>query len=367
LPFSSSDGPIGLSRTGQLVARVGITAWSVIGVAVVLYGLYKVAAFLRVLLLIIGVAVLIVLILEPAVSRLQRIRIPRLAGAAISYLSVLAPLSLALWWLGGVLAVQVQELVDQGPALVAQAGGFVDGLWDEAGERGVPLPAETPEAWVEDNRESIVSWATDVATAATQFAGLLLAALAGPVVAFYMLVELPRIRNSFVNLIPVSRREDVMEGMRIIGSTVGAFFRGQLLIAVLVGIMSTVGLLILRVPFAVLVGTIAGLTNLVPFLGPIVGSVFGIALGIIDGGIWTGVWVLVMFVIVQQVESQILSPLIIGASVRLRPVAVIIGMLAGAVVAGLLGMILVIPILASLRALLERFRPQATPEPAESG
>lgn len=352
------------SRVGQAITRAGIVAWSMVGIALVAYGLWRIAAVLRFFMIAIGLAVLIVIVLEPAVSRLERRRVPRVLATAIVFLAILIPGALALWALGGVLFAQIRGFADQAPALVAELDTVTHALWDRAEELGFPLPADSPEAWVEENREQLIDSAVTLVTAATRLTAFVLASLVGPVVAFYILAELPRIRRSALNLLPIERRERVLEGLRIVGRSVGAFFRGQLLIAFLVGILSTVGLLILGVPYAVLIGTIAGVTNLVPFLGPIVGSVPGILLGWFAGGPVLALWVLVLFVVIQQFESHVLSPLILGATVRLRPVAVVIGMLAGAAAAGLLGMILAVPALASIKSLYERFGPSGEPDVA---
>ncbi len=352
------------SRIGQAITRAGIVAWSLVGIALVTYGLWRVAALLRFFVIALALAVLIVIVLEPAVSRLERRRVPRVLATVIVFLAVLVPGALALWALGGVLFSQIRSFADQAPALVAELDTVTEALWDRADEFGIPLPAESPEAWVEENREQLIDSAVTLVTAAMRITAFVLASLVGPVVAFYILAELPRIRRSVLNLLPLERRDRVLEGLRIVGQSVGAFFRGQLVIAFLVGVLSTVGLLILGVPYAVLIGTIAGVTNLVPFLGPIVGSVPGILLGWFAGGPALGLWVLLLFVGIQQFESHVMSPLILGATVRLRPVAVVIGMLAGAAAAGLLGMILAVPVLASIKSLYQRFGPTSEPDVA---
>lgn len=360
----SQPGAQLLPRGVQTILRIGIVAWSIIGVALVAYGLWLVIAWLRVVVLALGLAALIVLVLEPAVSRLERRWLPRVAAVAIVYLAVLVPVGAGLWWLGGILAGQLRSLVERAPELVGSAGGAADTLWAWLDDVGVPVPAPTPEAWLTENREALIGWALSLATAATRLGAFLLVMVVGPVIAFYVLAELPRITRSALALLPADTRTRIVEGFRIVGSTVGAFFRGQLLIAALVGGLSTLGLVVLGVPYAVLVGTIAGATNLVPLFGPIVGGVPGVLLGWSAGGPWLALWVIVLFVAVQQLESHVLSPLILGATVRLRPVAVVIGMLAGAVVGGLLGMILAVPVIASVTALYRRFGPKPVADEA---
>lgn len=363
---ASQDDAFGpSSRAGRLVVRAGVVCWALVGIAIVTYGAMQIAAYLRVFVIAVGLAVLIVILLEPAVSWLQRMRVPRPLGTAIMYVAVLGPLSVALWLLGGLIAGQVGRLVDEGPRVIAELELFVGRTWAQLQELGVDLGADSPQEWFMQYQEEVIEWALDAATAATAGFFLFLAALIGPVIAFYMLSELPRIRSGFARMLPQHSREETLEALRIIAGTVGAFFRGQLIIAVLVGILSTVALALLGVPYAALVGTIAGVTNLVPFFGPIVGAIPGVALGFAEGGAWLSFWVVVLFVAIQQFESHVMSPLILGRTVRLRPVAVIIGMLAGAVIAGLLGMILAVPALASIHQLYSRFWQEPDEEPPQ--
>lgn len=357
--------PLGLSRAGHAVLRAGVVAWSLVGLALVTVGLWRIMGRLRPAVIVLAVAILIVLLLEPAVTRLTRLRLPRWGAALIVYVAILLPLGLALYWLGALLFSQLRGLVDRGPEIVSGFGTFADDVWARLDAAGLPMPAPDPETWMLEHREEIIDRVISVATAAKSLPTLLLAAVAGPIVAFYILVELPRIRSGFVHVLPLHRREGVMDTFRIVGRSVGAFFRGQLMIATAVGVLSTIGLTLLGVRFAVLIGAIAGISNLVPLFGPIVGSVPGVLVAFGDGGFWLALWVILLFVGVQQLESHVLSPLILGASMQLRPVAVVIGMLAGAAAAGLLGMILAVPVMASASALYARFGPGRVPDPEE--
>jgi predicted PurR-regulated permease PerM len=357
---------LGLSRPGQAVLRAGVVSWSLVGLALVTFGVWKILGQLRPAVIVMAVAVLIVLILEPAVTRLQRLRLPRWASVLIVYFAVLFPLGFALWWLGALMFFQLTSLIDRGPELLEGFGSFADSIWLRLDAAGLPMPAPDPETWLLEHRDEIIDRIISIATAAKSLTTIAFAAIAGPIVAFYILVELPRIRAGVLTVLPAHRRETVMEGFRIIGRSVGMFFRGQLLIAIAVGLLSTIGLTVLGVRYAVLIGAIAGISNLVPLFGPIVGSVPGVLIAFGDSGPWLALWVILLFVAVQQLESHVLSPLILGASMQLRPVAVVIGMLAGAAAAGLLGMILAVPVMASVSGLYGRFGPRVPPDDDEA-
>lgn len=357
--------PLGLSPRGVSLVRAGIVAWTAIGIALLSYGAWQVVLRLRLVLIALGLAVLIVAVLEPLVSRLESRRIPRWGATAFVYVAFLLPAGIGTWWLVRLALSQLEQLVAAGPAIVDELEAVAGRAWMWMADAGVPLPAEDPATWVAEHQDTVAEWAVNLVTAATRFTGFLIVLIVAPVLAFYLLVALPRLRSGLLALLPPVRRDQVVEGLGIVGHTFTRFFQGQFLIAVIVGILSTAGLLILGVPYAVLIGAIAGITNLVPFFGPIVGSVPGVILGWAEGGIWLAVWVTVLFVVVQQFESYVLSPLIVGSTVRLRPFAVILGMVAGGFTAGLLGMILAVPLMGAVKALYVRFGPVGAAPPAD--
>lgn len=353
---------LGLSPAGLSLVRAGVVAWSAIAVSLLLYAVWLGLRRVSIVVAAVAIAALIVAILDPLVSGLHRRGVPRWLGAAGVYVAVLFPVGFGLARFVELAIRQLEDLVEEGPAIVAEVQAAVQDFWQELAGVGVPLPAEDPAAWVAEHQDQIVEWVFLVLGAAGRIPGMVVALIFGIVVGFYLLVASPRVRAGFRALLPPTRREQILEGVRIVGRTITAFFRGQLLIAMLVGVLSIAGLLVLGIPFAVLLGTIAGLSNLVPFFGPIVGAIPGMVLGWAEGGPWLAVGVAVLFTAIQQFESYVLSPLILGATVRLRPIAVILSVMVGLLAAGVLGMLVAIPITASIKALYLRFaEPRAPP------
>jgi predicted PurR-regulated permease PerM len=133
---------------------------------------------------------------------------------------------------------------------------------------------------------------------------------------------------------------------------VGGFFRGQLLVATVVGILSSIGFYIIDLPFWLVIGAIAGFFNLVPLIGPYIGGGLGFLVGTISGGIGLGLQAALVELIVQQLDNHVISPNVMKRTVNLHPVTVMLSLLAGAALAGFWGVLLGVPAVAVVKLLL---------------
>jgi len=135
---------------------------------------------------------------------------------------------------------------------------------------------------------------------------------------------------------------------------VGGFVRGVLLDAVIVAIVSSILMLIINHPFAILVGVIAGVCNVVPYIGPLVGAIVAFVLGIFSS-ITLGIWGFVLLILYQQIDGNIIQPKIVGGSVGLPAVWTLISLTIGGGYAGPVGMILAVPTAAILSVYVHRY------------
>lgn len=144
----------------------------------------------------------------------------------------------------------------------------------------------------------------------------------------------------------------------------GGFIQGRVLVSLILGVVITIGLGLLGLPqFALALGVFAGSANLIPFVGPVLGAIPALIVALSTGG-WTWLWVLLLFLIVQNLEGNILSPLLIGSSVKLHPLYMLLAVIGGTEVLGVLGALVVPPWLAGAAVLLENLylRPKAIGE-----
>lgn len=158
----------------------------------------------------------------------------------------------------------------------------------------------------------------------------------------YLLLDFPRVSRSLVEAVPTPYQDLVTDLLDKFEHAVGGYFRGQLLIALIVGIVTGAGLALLRVPLALSLGFLAGVFNLVPYLGVIIAITPTLVLAAPQGW-WTVIGVLVVFTIANQLEGHVLSPIILARSVRLHPATVIVAILLGLHLGGVLGALLAVP------------------------
>ncbi len=178
--------------------------------------------------------------------------------------------------------------------------------------------------------------------------------LISPVLAFYLLRDHHAMRESALRYIPAKHRGDALYIMKEINYALNGFFRGQILVCIFVGLFIYGGLYFLGIPYALFIGLLAGLFDIIPYFGPILGFVPAAALALTKSPL-TVLWVLILFVAANQIENAIISPKLIGDRVGLHPLVVILAVFVGADLMGIIGMLVAIPIAAMIRVILAFF------------
>ena len=169
-----------------------------------------------------------------------------------------------------------------------------------------------------------------------------------PVWVFLVLSNLAAAKRAFYRMIPEHAREDVHNILGIIDGLASAYLRGQLLLCLVIGIASAVMLGGLGMPQALLLGTVAGILEIIPNLGPFLGAIPAVIVALLVDPI-KALWVAIGFVVIQQVENAFLVPRVSGRAVRFHPAIVIVLVLVGSEVAGFWGMLLAVPLTAMVR------------------
>jgi predicted PurR-regulated permease PerM len=329
--------------------RIGIMAWSGIGVIILAYLLLRLMVYVNPIVPPLLIAVAVVYLLNPLVSALERWGVPRVAGAGIVYLLFLCIVALVVSLLVPVVTRQVTAVVDHFPDYLADGQAAVRRLGARFGqEPNFRLDAEQVRDWLAagENRQAVTRYLTGLRSVTNSLISGLIIIVLGPVMAFYLLVDLPRLKRGSMALIPPGRREEITRLMDRIGQAVGGFFRGQLLVALFVGVASSIGLWAIGLPFWLLVGMVAGLFNLVPLIGPFIGGGLAVIIALISGQPLKAVWAALVLLVVQQIDNHLISPNVMGRTVQLHPVVVMLALLVGASFAGLFGMLVIVPLVA---------------------
>lgn len=174
------------------------------------------------------------------------------------------------------------------------------------------------------------------------------------VMSFYWLTNRERFFDTILHLSPIRHRSKTEQVWTEIEQTLGSYVRGQAILMLAVGVASFAGLLILRVPYALPLAVVAGLTEAIPVVGPLMGAVPAVLIGFSVSPL-TGVLVVVLYAVIQQLESNILVPKVMESNVGVNSLVVVVALVAGGTLNGVIGAILAIPIAGAFQVLIQHF------------
>jgi predicted PurR-regulated permease PerM len=332
--------------------RAGMVAWAIIGVALAGYILLRLVVALQVLVPPVLIAAAVVYLLDPVVSRLARRGVPRLAGTAMVYLAFVLLIGMALSVLVPLVTREIATAIDDFPQYATAMQGKLQQLAARFGQDiRFSIKADRVSDWLGDpaNRQTILNYVTGLRSFTGSVLHAVVVFVIGLIVAFYLLVDLPRLRRGAFAMVPPRHRADLEELSGQVGRAVGGFFRGQILVALFVGIASSIALKLVGLPFWLLVGMIAGLFNLVPLIGPWIAGAVAVVIALLNGDISMAIWAAVALALVQQVDNHLISPNVMSRTVQIHPVVVILALLLGATFYGILGMLVAVPLIAAAK------------------
>lgn len=166
---------------------------------------------------------------------------------------------------------------------------------------------------------------------------------------FYFAVQETGIDDFLRIISPVKYQKNLISLWKRSQVKIGLWMQGQLILAVIIGMLVYLGLTILGVKYALLLAVIAAVFELIPVFGPILSSIPAILIGFVDGGVTTGLFVIGLYIIIQQFENHLIYPLVVTKVVGVPPLLVILALLIGAQLAGFLGIILAVPMAAVIQ------------------
>lgn len=355
-----------------LLAKVAF--WSLFVVAVV-YALLHISAVA----VPIFASLLIAYVLSPTVNLMEKKKVPRSLGILIiiaSLLSFFVVFSIFLW---PTIATQIEKISQRAPEIISVVETrTLPWLTDTFGLELPETMAGAMEQYGEDIREALPGVAEQIgtwtATALTR-AGNWVVSLANiiliPFFTFYFLRDFERGKRVLLRFIPPRKEEVILDRLARMDLTVGQWFRGQIQVSCILAVLYAIGLGLVygltghSVQSGIVIGLLTGFLNVIPYVGFAVGSVLAFLVVLID---WTG-WgaflgVAIAFTVIQTVESYYITPKVVGDKVGLSPVTVIIVLLIGGQLAGLVGVLLAIPVAAAFKVLIpdiiEKYHKSAT-------
>ena len=198
---------------------------------------------------------------------------------------------------------------------------------------------------------SISRFFTGIASTFSKLVSLVLI----PILTFYFLKDKEEFKDKAKNLIPEKYREESLDLFRKIDKSLGMFIRGRLILAIYVGVTTTILLLVLKIDFALVIGFITGIADIIPYVGPFLGFLPAVFFAFISSPS-KGIWVAIIFLIIQWVENNVLAPKIIGQSTGIHPLTILLSLVIGGGMFGVIGMIFSVPFVAVVKILAEFIR-----------
>jgi predicted PurR-regulated permease PerM len=304
-------------------------------------------------------------LIYPAVHWLRARRVPLALAIVIVYAAIFAALAAAVWFVVPRLVEEVTLFVQRYPDFVARMDRLVNDPTD-------PATARMPD-WL---RHQIARIPGDlgvwVKSYGLQSFGHIVAVLAGtfaavatfiiiPMVTAYLLLDLENLKRQLSAVVPERRWRAMLELLAEFDAVVGGFIRGQLLVAISVGVLIAIALTVLGVPYALLLGLIAAVGDLIPYVGAVLAFLPAFFAAFFANGIVNALIVAGAFVIIYEAEGHLLAPNIVSKTVKLSPFVVLVALLIGAELGGIVGMLVAVPIAGILRVLFVRVfrRPDA--------
>lgn len=300
------------------------------------------------------IALLISYIFNPVVDFLEEKRLSRAAAILIIYSILITVLIIILVFFIPKLMHSIRELIQTIPDYFERYVILFNELIIRYKHSGIPEPArEILDSYMNNSKQIIINTLQSFVRYVPGIFSLIIDTILGAVIAFYIMKDIELFKKTVLSLIPKNCREWFAGFAMDIDTILSGFIRGQLLIAAILSILTAAGLWMIGVKYAMLLGIIAGLMDVIPYFGPILSAVPAIIIALIEKPV-NVVWVILLYFLIQQIEGSILSPRIIGSRVGLHPAITIVVVLIAAKFFGLLGMLLAVPIAAIIKVLTRR-------------
>jgi len=346
------------------ILSISINTWSIVKVLLV-FVLFAVLFILRDLLLVVLAAVVIASAIEPAIRWFISYKVPRLPAVLLIYLGLMFILFGTFYFLLLPLLNESSEFLTDLPKYV----GSID-AWSPLGDGGIigsqPVFHDLSQSFSSSeilnqinttlSHLSVGFWGA----VSTIFGGILSFILIF-VLSFYLAVQDKGIAK-FLHLIsPRRHRQYVNDLWQRAEIKIGLWMQGQLLLVVIVGVMVFLGITLLGIKHALLLASLAAVFEIIPLFGPILSAIPAILIAFATGGFSAALLVLGLYIIIQQFENHLIYPLVVKKVVGVSPIVVILALIAGAQLAGFLGILLSVPISAVIMEFINDFQKDGVP------
>ncbi|MBI4653244.1 AI-2E family transporter [Candidatus Kuenenbacteria bacterium] len=320
-----------------------LTIIKIIGIFLFLGFLY----LIRDVLIIVFISGILAAILNPIVNFLQRKKIPRIIAILLIFFIILGILALIVTTIVPIFVDQINQIIKNFPQwkekiseqfLKIETFGFLN-------------MRDSLQNWSEQNLTQV---GENIFLKIINIFGSLISFISVLIIVFYLLLEVEAIKKIIQSVIPTKFQSYTIQLFTQMQNKLSLWLRGQLILCLVIGTLSFIGLLILGVKSALLLALIAGIFEIIPYLGPILGAIPAVLLAFTQSPL-TALLVIILYVLIQQLENNLLVPKIMSKTVGLNPVIIIIVFLIGGKLYGLIGALLAIPVATALSVLIKDY------------
>jgi putative heme transporter len=324
--------------------------WRLIVIGVVAWALLRIVGTVRIVIIPLAIALLLSALLAPAVGWLLRARLPRSMATAVVLVGGLAAVI-------GTLTLVVNEFIQGVPELSEKSSQGVRQIqnWLKTGplhlsDTQLDRYIDEAQGWINDNTSKFTSGAlSTAATLAEVLTGTLLVLFA----TFFFLRDGNRIWRFLVRLLPVAARWKVDDAGRAAWQTLVAYVRATVLVAFIDAVGIGIFLVIFDVPFAFPLAALVFLGAFIPIVGAFVSGLIAVLVALVAKGPVTALILLGVVILVQQIEGHVLQPLVMGTAVKVHPLAVVLAVAGGSMIAGIAGAFFAVPVVATLNVMIK--------------
>jgi putative permease len=343
----------------HLYSQILRTFWRIFLIVLAIVAVAILFPYVKDVLIMFIIAGLLSVLLSPLVDALERRRVKRGLAILLVIVLILALLALSFWMI-------IPAIIHSVEALIAKLQSDIISDFNQKVESFFDKHFRNPEL------------ARNVIARLNRFGVQLLGSLEGllksvgsflasvviiPVVTFFLIKDARRFKKTLISKVPNQYFELSLNILHKTGNQITKYIQGQAIDALIVGILSIIGLFIINsffhgpVPYFILIGSLAGLANIIPYIGPIVGAIPALALAILNNPPRLALvllWIIILFIVVQAIDNSIISPLVVSKSVNMHPLTVIVVVIIGGKIAGALGMLLAVPLTGVIKVIFSQ-------------
>ncbi len=339
--------PPGVAVTRRLTVSLSPRSlWIAAGVTLVAVAAILVLTRALGAVLLVFFAIILAEAIRPLVAQFERLHVPRPLGALVVYLALFVIAIGIGWLLFNPIVAQAGELSDQAPSYLEQAQA-----WFAEMQRALLANDTLSQALAALGSEAVASLQS-VAPALLQFPltlvsgvfGILLSIVLIVTMSVFWLMSADKLRAFALGLLPAQAQPQGALLFSDLGRTLGGWVRGTLVAMLLIGAFTALGLALLGVPYALLLGMLAGLLEIIPYLGPWISGAVAVVVALVAVDPIKALEVVGLFFLVQLAEGNLIQPLVMSWAVRIDPLLVLVAVTLGAQILGVVGALLAVPI-----------------------